>query len=511
MAAGHSIHKPDRAHRAILDPTSILRELCNRDFHRFLVTFWPTICHDPFLDNWHIRYLCGELQEIAGRVARREPNPYDLIINVPPGTTKTSVCSIFFPVWCWTLWPWLRFLTFSYNERVANKAADASKKVLESRLFRAAYPDIILRKGKEGVSDYEISYLEDGQWHHGPGGRSSSSVGGTGTAFHGDILIPDDAINAEQSFSFADRERANRWADQTLPSRKTIKEVAATIFIGQRFHEDDPPGHLLANKDLSLKHICLPADLDDPAHIDLVSPPELVDRYVDGLLDPVRLSRKAIRDLTARLGQYGAAAQLYQRPTSPSGDMFKTDRIIMVDKPPSDASIVQKVRFWDKAGTDPTKEPNQEPAYTVGALMASLASGKFIILDIVRGRWSAEDREARIRATAEGDGRDVHVGHEQEPGSGGKESAQATTRGLAGFHVWVDKPIGNKVARADTFSVQVNGYNVMMLRGDWNHDCMEELKFFPNSRFKDQVDALSGAFARLARKKEVRIGKRDRR
>ena len=405
----------------------------------------------------------------------------------------------------------MRFLTFSYNERVAVKAADVSKKIITSRKFETIYPDIRLRKGKEGVTDYEISVFGSGRWENTEGGRSSSSVGGTATAFHGDILIPDDAINAEQSFSSVERERANRWADQTLPSRKTIKGVSATIWIGQRLHQDDPPGHLLTNKKLKIKHICLPADISDPGYAELVNPPELKQYYVDGLLDPVRLSHKVIGELSAQLGQYGAAAQLGQNPTPPSGGMFKVDRIVMVDQSPPDVSIIQRVRFWDKAGTDPTREPNQEPAYTVGALMAILANGKFIILDVVRGRWSAEDREAKIKAVAEADGIGVHVYYEQEPGSGGKESAQATTRNLAGFRAEAVLPVGNKVARADTFSVQVNSHNVMMLKGGWNYDCIDELRFFPNSRFKDQADALSGAFAKLVKKKEVWIGGRRNR
>ena len=498
-------------HRQIIDnPYAGVRELCNRSFFYFFRTFWPTICHDPLQLNWHIPYLCNELESVANRVTKREPNPYDLIINIPPGTSKSSICSIFFPVWCWTKWPWMRFLTFSYNEKVAIKSADASKKVIESRAFVTIYPDIALRKGKEGVTDYEISVLKDGAWTPAGGGRFSSSVGGTGTAFHGDILIPDDALNTEQSFSVADRVTANRWADQTLPSRKTIKGVSATIWIGQRLHEDDPPGHLLANKELSLKHICLPADISDERYAKLVSPPELVQHYVDGLLDPVRLSHKEIDDLSAHLGQYGAAAQLGQNPSPPEGGMFKVDRINIIDRLPPEVSMVKRVRAWDKAGTDPTKEKNQEPAWTVGSKMSLWANGKYIIEDEIRGRWSAADREDMILATARADGNDVEIWIEQEPGSGGKESAEFTVRNLAGFLIRAERPVGNKVARADTFSAQVERGNVLMLRGDWNHDHKEELRLFPSGKFKDRVDADSMAFTKLLAKKEVRLLSRSR-
>ena len=97
------------------------------------------------------------------------------------------------------------------------------------------------------------------------------------------------------------------------------------------------------------------------------------------------------------------------------------------------------------------------------------------------------------------DGCGVRIGVEQEPGSGGKESAQNTVANLSGFSVFLDSPKGDKVVRADPFAVQVNNENVSMLRGAWNHEYLNELRFFPNSKYKDQVDATSGAFASLVR------------
>jgi predicted phage terminase large subunit-like protein len=190
--------------------------------------------------------------------------------------------------------------------------------------------------------------------------------------------------------------------------------------------------------------------------------------------------------------------------------MFKVDRFVMVDRMPPDVSVIKTVRYWDKAGTDPTKEKNQEPAYTVGVKMSLLANGKYLVSDVVRGRWSAEDREDIILATAQADGKDVEVWTEQEPGSGGKESAEFTVRNLAGFSIRAERPVGNKVARADTFSVQVNRYNVMLLKGEWNQEFKGEFGFFPNSKFKDQVDAGAGAFGKLAVRKQVRLLSKSR-
>ena len=57
----------------------------------------------------------------------------------------------------------------------------------------------------------------------------------------------------------------------------------------------------------------------------------------------------------------------------------------------------------------------------------------------VRGQWSALKREQVILETAELDGPDVHIWVEQEPGSGGKESAEATIRMLAGYIAHADR------------------------------------------------------------------------
>jgi len=96
---------------------------------------------------------------------------------------------------------------------------------------------------------------------------------------------------------------------------------------------------------------------------------------------------------------------------------------------------------------------------------------------------------------------DVTVWVEQEPGSGGKESAEGTIRNLGGFLAYAERPTGDKAFRADPFSVQVNNGNVLLLTGMWHRDFIEELRFFPYSTFKDQTDAASGAFSKLTQKK----------
>ncbi len=131
--------------------------------------------------------------------------------------------------------------------------------------------------------------------------------------------------------------------------------------------------------------------------------------------------------------------------------------------------------------------------------------GSFWILDIVRGQWSSEERERQIVATANRDGRAVRIGIEREPGSSGVDSAKDSIKRLAGFLVDANLASGRKEIRADTFSVQVNAGNVYMIKGAYNNPYLEELAYFPNGKHDDQVDASSGAFSMLEKKK-TRLG-----
>jgi phage terminase large subunit-like protein len=41
------------------------------------------------------------------------------------------------------------------------------------------------------------------------------------------------------------------------------------------------------------------------------------------------------------------------------------------------------------------------------------------------------------------------------------------------------------------------------MQGVWNQDFIEEMKFFPDGSYKDQIDAASGAFNILSSKKQA--------
>ena len=374
---------------------------------------------------------------------------------------KTITCSIMFPAWCWTKWPWMRFITASYSAQLSLESADYCRELLRSAEFQQIYPDLQIKADKDTKSNFRIEkrvVVSPGRPPRIiPGGnRYSTSVGGTLTGFHGDILLVDDPLDPKRAASDVELYTANHWIEQTLSTRKTNKAVTPTILIMQRLHEDDPSGHILKKKKKNIKHISIPGEIRNYGKY--VQPPELKKYYVDDLMDPVRLPWSVLEEQKIDLTEYGFAGQYGQNPVPPGGGMFKVDHLQILTQPPQGREIIRTIRFWDKAATEGGKG-----AFSAGVKLSLLHNGRFLIEDVKRGRWSTDERERIIRETAIADGLGVYVWVEQEPGSGGKESAENTIRNLAGFIVDAERPSGDKAVRAIPFSIQVNNGNVYLL------------------------------------------------
>lgn len=212
---------------------------------------------------------------------------------------------------------------------------------------------------------------------------------------------------------------------------------------------------------------------------------------------PERYDEKALRQIKATVGTRVWNALYQGRPTPDEGGLFKRWMFRKVLKALPVDKKYRLCRYWDKAGTDGGGD------YTVGALMAIDEDKRLYLVHVVRGQWSALEREQIIEATAKQDiGRYGELGRytvaiEQEPGSGGKESAEGTIRRLAGFRVKADKPEGQLTTRADPLAAQMEAGNVYLVEGAWIEPLIDEFCQFPLGEHDDQIAGACGAFKML--------------
>ncbi len=169
------------------------------------------------------------------------------------------------------------------------------------------------------------------------------------------------------------------------------------------------------------------------------------------------------------------------------GGMFQREDFEIVDGYPKGGRFYA---YIDKAGTQGGGD------YTAMLLLYKY-KGVYYVVDTIKGQWSAGNREKVIRQTAIT--WKATYGHvrwfvEQEPGSGGLESADNTVKiTLAGFTCKKDKVTGSKELRAEPVASQAAISNVKLVKGKWNIEFLNELLRFPKKP-RDLGDALSGAF-----------------
>lgn len=429
---------------------------------------WLPIVTPYWTWDWpHQKFIYRALQRVTDGECKR------LMIFMPPRHTKTETVTVRYSAYRLERNPKMNVILGSYNQHLANRFSRKVKRLAESR-----FP---LSKERNAVEEWETA---------AGGGFRAVGVGGGITGFGGDLVMIDDPVKSrEEAESEIFRNKCWDWFNDDLYTR--LEPGASMILTMTRWHEDDLAGRLLKEMEEGGEHwdvLCLPAiaEENDP-----------MGRSVGKALCPERYDEEALARIRQR-GEYAFESLYQQHPTAKAGSFFKVGMMDIVDAAPVKA---KRVRGWDKAATDGDGD------YTAGVRIAKGDDGIYYVEDVVRGQWDTAMRDRTIRQTAELDGTGVPQKGEQEPGAGGKESAQAFIRLLAGFTVSTTPSTANKEIRADAFSSQVNAGNVRIVRGDWNKAFIEELRQFPQGKHDDQVDGASLAFNDLSKETEWSVGR----
>jgi len=226
---------------------------------------------------------------------------------------------------------------------------------------------------------------------------------------------------------------------------------------------------------VSANRVFIPAKLEDNPHLDAAE-------YEQALaqLDPVTRAQ-------LRAGDWNVL---------PKGPLFDRAWFEVVDAAPSDC---RWVRYWDLAATE--AKPGKDPDFTAGALVG-LKDGIFYVRHIAKVRAAPLGVERLIAQTAQLDRElgDVDVWMEQEPGSSGVNTIDHYRREvLVGFNFRGNRKTGSKIEYAKPVSSAAQAGNVKLVRGAWNGDFLDSIGAFPSPAVHDDdVDAVSGAFSRLA-------------
>jgi predicted phage terminase large subunit-like protein len=446
---------------------------------------------------WHYRHL-KVIRKYLNRVEAGEIQR--LMISLHPRSFKSQMVTVRYPAYVLERDPLTRIIVGSYNQELAESFSLETRRIVAER-------GVALNPKRQKVNEWLTA---------AGGGLKAVGVGSGVTGRGGNLILIDDPVQSyEQAHSRAYRERVWNWWRTDLFSRLEPHprdgRPPAVILIMTRWAEDDLAGRILAGEDGEQWHVLrIPALAETQAERDdynagIGRPPGEADplgRAPGEAMNPERFDVKQLEAIRVGGGLMSFMALYQQRPSAPEGDMFRREWFEVVSAEAFAALTAPgtsraAVRYWDKAGSK-----SAGSAYTAGVLMARVG-GDTYVAHLVMGKWTAPERERVIRQTAAADfaawGYDVETVVEQEPGSGGKESADNTVDALSGmgYRVAADRPTGDKTLRAEPLAAAASVGRVKLVEGPWNRDYLDILAAFPGGAVKDAVDASSGAFIRL--------------
>lgn len=466
--------------------------------HDFTRAGWSMLEPDrPFVDNWHIGCIGEHLTACSYGQIRK------LIINIPPGFMKSLLACVFWFAWTWTFRPASRWAFSSHNADFATRDSMKSRALIQSDWYRTRYADIFQLSGDQSA---KTNFQNDKTGFRQAFGMS----GGTGARV--DFVVADDPHKISEAESEVEREKVYRDWTEIWHQRGTDPSTVVHLIIMQRVHDADLTGKMLEMKEFGYEHLMLPMEYEAKrATTTSLGRPDR--RTKEGELLFPALYPQRIVDI-AKAIPFFFFSQYQQRPYARGGDMIKRawfkeeEEIAFVMRFRLTPENFKFVRYWDKAGSDNTG------AKTVGALLAREVVGiiggieicVFIIVNVISVQQSFAKREELIKNTAEADAATygehaVETWIEREPGSSGKDVAGFTVNNLAGYRIKTDQPganrEGDKVTRAQSFISQAEGGNFKYLVAAWNEKVLTSMEKFPRDG-KDEVDAIGGAFRKLA-------------
>lgn len=265
----------------VIDNDKLRAEKCKRSLFFFVKEFWIKIISDEPHYNWHIEYLCKELEKVSDCIFKNKVKEYDLIINICPATTKSTLVSIMLPCWIWAKNPNKYILLNTISHTNATDFARKRRDIIESGKYVSYFPHVRLRRDSTALEKIKNS----------KGGEIIQfTTKGRITGQHGHIRIDDDPMAYTDAISKSEARRCIE-GYKSFFNRSKNQEKTPYILVSQRLSKLDTTEHALKTL-TNYKHICLPAVVND-----FIKPIELKNNYKNGLLDPIRLNHEVLESI----------------------------------------------------------------------------------------------------------------------------------------------------------------------------------------------------------------------
>ncbi len=378
-----------------------IKRASERSFLNFTRLWFEIIQGEKMLVNWHHRLMAQKMEQLI----EKRLDPSNLIVNIPPGGTKTEFFSIHLPAYTNTLAQTnkikrFRNLNVSFADSLVKRNSRRTRDIIASDEYQELWP---CKFGVNQAEEWEIvdsSGRSVGQTiSKSAGGQITGGRGGFyGPEFSGLVLL-DDYNKPDDMFSETKRNKANTMLTNTLRSRrgdKSKEHPTPFVLIQQRLHTNDATGFMLSGgMGMEFHHVVIPALINE--------------EYIENLEQPWRdLCWQAVRDTeSVNLGgvkhwsywpemeyvgdlltlwekdEYTFLSQYQQAPRQLTGGLIDADWFGRYERLPE--------MVWRGVYVDTAQKKGEQHDYSVFEHWGLGTDGNAYLIDLVRDKFDSDE------------------------------------------------------------------------------------------------------------------------
>ena len=326
------------------------KDACEASLMAFMQFFWPYV--EPGIEMVEgdvLEEMCDHLEAVTAFYKSggdHEAGIQDLLINVPPGCSKSLLVDVMWPAWEWgpQNLPHLRYFCASYSEALTLRDNVRFLNVIKSPKYQEYWGNrVVVTKESEG------KVVNDKM-----GWKLATSVGGLGTGERGDRFLVDDPNNVKDGESKAMMKATMLWWREVVPTRLNNPDLSSKVVIMQRVAEGDISGDIITTKpEFVVLRLPMEFDPDFPYCKTPVGGEWRTER--GELLWPERFNAEAVAKLKRDLGPYAVSAQFQQSPAPRGGGILKREYWQLYDE-----AYAQRIGVFDPKVDAKLKWPDME-------------------------------------------------------------------------------------------------------------------------------------------------------
>lgn len=289
----------------------LIKECCKDSFSFFVKHFWSIADGSELVWNWHLDFVCSALESVA------KDEIQNLYIAIPPGSGKSMIVSVMYPVWVWLNDPTKSFLSTGHTMSLNTKFCEKSLRFMYQPEFMNMFPEVEMDPNAKAKASYRN--LDGGY-------RYAASFGGL-TGNRANYVLVDDPITVNDAKNSAsERNRVNDIFLNALQSRLNDPQKDHIICIMQRTHVEDIIG-IIEEKGMNYESVVIPMEYTGKKVINeklnLLDP-----RNENGdLMFPSRFSKEVVDNYKKTMSKIDYITQYQETPMSQDGNLLNITKL----------------------------------------------------------------------------------------------------------------------------------------------------------------------------------------